>query len=315
MPSLALAKIIHHENPFLFKDVENARVHVRYIEGKSGSKMRRFVKEKEFYMAENRPYNPYSLPESYEEPREFFKLPLGNNNILVLSDIHAPYHNILSLNLAIDYGIQNKVNTILLNGDIIDNHFASKFQPDLRKRRPKEEFSITKEILRKIREAFPNAHIYWVKGNHDIRWEKWLMSNAGIIWDDDYFSLEERLKLHEEKIKLLSDKTIVQAGDLNITHGHYIANSGSPNAAKMLFDRMGTNFMISHLHRKLQYFFTNSDGVLYRTYVTGCLCEKYPNYNPHRAQTQNGFAHVTFNTNGSFDVNNIINVGKKLIVS
>ena len=305
MPTLTLAKILYHERPMDFKDLEHARSVLRIIEGKNGARAKKYITDKSLFVEGARPYNPYKLPESYEEKQIKHRLALGNNNILILSDIHAPYHNIAALSLAIDYGKAENINTVVLNGDIIDNHFQSKFQADLRKRRPKDEFDTCKAILRTIREAFPDAHIHWIKGNHDVRWERWLMQNAGFIWDDSYFSLEERLRLNEEKITLHDDRTIMEAGDLHIAHGHYLVSSTAPSAAKALHDRTGGNFLMGHLHKRMAYSFRNADGKTARSYITGCLCEKYPNYNPQKSQSECGFAHAMIEKDGSFTVKNI----------
>ncbi len=78
--------------------------------------------------------NPLDLPPSQESNYKPFKLPVNHNNILLLSDIHVPYHNIQALTLALKYGLENEVNTILLNGDIIDFYAISRFEKDPRKR-------------------------------------------------------------------------------------------------------------------------------------------------------------------------------------
>lgn len=319
VPSRTLARIMHHEHPLVFDTLEKARSVLRYLEGKGGHKkkdgtpMGAEANGNKYIMKEHRPYNPFNLPESYEEEQIKYKLPIGNNNILLLSDIHAPYHNIAALNVAMEVGLDRKINTIVINGDLIDNHYQSRFQADLRKRRPKEEFDITKGILRKLREVFPDAHIHWIKGNHDTRYEKWLMTNAGFLWEDNYFSLEERLRLHEEKVQIHDDRTIMEAGKLHIAHGHYLVNSTGPSAAKMLHDRTGGNFIMGHLHKRFSYQFRNADGETYRSYITGCLCEKYPNYNPQKSQSELGFAHITVQNSGDFDVMNLGIDGNKII--
>ena len=48
--------------------------------------------------------NPLDLPPSQEANYKPFKLPINHNNILLLSDIHVPYHNIQALTLALKYG-------------------------------------------------------------------------------------------------------------------------------------------------------------------------------------------------------------------
>jgi hypothetical protein len=85
--------------------------------------------------------------------------------------------------------------------------------------------------------TFPDAHIYWLKGNHCIRWEKFLLQKAREIWDDPYFQLEERLRLNEERVHLLDDKTLVKAGKLSITHGHHVYSGSAGSPAKSVFGK------------------------------------------------------------------------------
>ena len=47
-PTLKLARIMYKENPLLFKDVEDARYKLRYIEGKVGSTKKKNVVNTEF---------------------------------------------------------------------------------------------------------------------------------------------------------------------------------------------------------------------------------------------------------------------------
>ena len=58
--------------------------------------------------------NPLGLPTSKESVYTAFKLPKSATDILLLSDIHVPYHNIEALTLALQYGLQHNVNTIIL---------------------------------------------------------------------------------------------------------------------------------------------------------------------------------------------------------
>ena len=106
-----------------------------------------------------RPKNPYNLPESYQEKREPLQLPLTCNNILLISDLHIPYHDIDAVTIALEYGVREEVNTIVILGDLMDFHKASKFQADPRKRNIKEEFDATKHFLRVLRHIFPTQEI------------------------------------------------------------------------------------------------------------------------------------------------------------
>ena len=122
--------------------------------------------------------NPLDLPPSQESNYKPFKLPVNHNDILLMSDIHVPYHNIQALTLALKYGLENEVNTILLNGDIIDFYAISRFEKDPRKRNFGHEVLMTRQFLQTLRKLFPNAAIYYKCGNHDVRYDHYIMRNA-----------------------------------------------------------------------------------------------------------------------------------------
>ena len=252
-------------------------------------------------------YNPYKLPESDEQIREPYHLPKANNNILLISDLHIPYHSIDAITAALDYGKSENVNTIVINGDLIDFAMISRFEKDLRKRSVKHEFDTTKEFLKILRATFPNAQIYWIKGNHDVRYEHWLMAKAPEVFDDPYYRLEERLKLSEENIHLIGDKTLVKAGKLNIHHGHlFFRGYGSPiSPAKTVYDKTYEDTLCSHVHKKTEFSKVSLSGKLITCYTTGCLCELSPDYAPFGNSYVHGFAHIKVKDSGDFDLKNI----------
>jgi len=132
MPTKKLARIIYSENNIAFLSEESARTTLRYIEGKKGINSVGFVKNSEFYKEEARPKNPYNLPASDETVFEPFEIK-GHKRVLVLSDIHAPYHNIESITLALQHAKKSKPDALLLNGDTIDCHRLSRFMKDPKK--------------------------------------------------------------------------------------------------------------------------------------------------------------------------------------
>jgi hypothetical protein len=316
MPTLKLARIMYKDNNLIFNNVERARSTLREIEGKAGKeKRKKYIINSEFYMTEARPKNPYNLPESYQEKREAFILPKGCDNILLISDIHIPYHDIDAITLALEYGQKEKVNTIFINGDLIDNHQVSKFESNPKKRSVKQEFDATKAFLVSLRSAFPDASIYWLKGNHCIRWEKFLLMKVREIWDDPYFTLEERLRLNEEKIVMIDDKTLVKAGKLSITHGHHVFKGVfSPvNPARGAFLRAKQSVIVGHLHRSSYHPEVDLDGKVIGCWSTGCLCELKPDYSPLVSNSQHGFAHILVEKNGDYTVKNYQIINGKIL--
>ena len=150
MPTLKLARIVYKDNPLIFRDVEAARLTLRGIEGKALNrvKVRKVVPE--------RPKNPYNLPASDEAIYQPYELKA--KRLLVLSDIHIPYHNIESLTCAFDYAKKEKPDAILLNGDTLDFFGLSKFIKDPKKRSVAHELQAFKELMEVLHKTF-NAQV------------------------------------------------------------------------------------------------------------------------------------------------------------
>lgn len=306
MPTLKLARIIYKDHNLLFKDVENARDVLRDIEGKKGRKSQKGI-VKITHPAPERSRNPYNIPESSATIRDHFILPKSCNDILLISDLHIPYHDVEAVNIAIDYGVKNGVNTVFINGDLMDFHNASRFEKDPRKRSIKFEFDTTKAFLVALRDAFPDAEIYWLKGNHCIRYEHFLMTKVHEIFDDEYFHLEQRLRLNEQRIHLIDDKTLVKAGMLSITHGHHVMRGFfSPvNSARGAWMKAKQSVIIGHVHKVSNHVEVNLDGQTFGCWSTGSLCELRPDYSPLVSNYQHGFAHVIVDNDGTFAVKNM----------
>lgn len=306
IPTSQLARIMLKKHGLMFKDFEDARNAIGRAEGKRGPTNSNSAKKTWYYKPEARPVNPYSLPESYEEKREPFRLPKECNNILLISDLHIPYHNIEAVTIALDYGKKHKVNTILILGDLIDNAQISKFERDMTKRSPKQEFDATKKFLVSLRKAFPKARIYWAKGNHCVRWEKFLMQKVSEIWDDPYFHLEQRLRLDEERIEIIDDKVLIKIGKLTAAHGHHIFKGVfvPVSPARGAYMKAKQSIIVGHLHRSSHHPEITADGEVISCWSLACLCELKPNYSPQVSNSQHGFGHVTVEKNGNYNVKN-----------
>ena len=132
LPSLQLARIIYKDNIDVFRDVENVRDLIRYYRGQKGEKERSKVLDSEF-LTESKFKNMFKI-KSEAEPVEHYILPKNANKMLLLSDIHFPYHDLEALNASLEYGVNMDMNTILLNGDILDCYQQSRFSKDPRTR-------------------------------------------------------------------------------------------------------------------------------------------------------------------------------------
>ena len=308
-PSLTLAKKIYAENVESFNDVENARTIIRYCRGLTGHAHKKTPPERrEFFV---KPFelnrNPFSLPKSDQEKAKVFHLPKSCNNVLVLSDLHVPYHDIPSITTALQYGKDHNINCIFLNGDLIDFFQISRFTNTVRRRSVQEELDLVKQFLAVLNKEFPNIPIYFLKGNHDIRIETYLAVKAPELLDCEDFKLHSLLELEKYGVQILEDNTLVKMGKLNVTHGHLLIRGvfAPVNSARGAFLKAKASVLIGHVHKISTHSETTITGKTITCYSTGCLCELNPLYSPFGNNYTHGFAHVVVQPNGHYKVRNI----------
>jgi predicted phosphodiesterase len=296
MPSLKLARIMHAENKKRFKTPENARSTLRGLESKSS----RYKGVKD---VPERSRNPYKLPESDETIYEPFKVEA--KRLLVLSDIHIPYHSIDALTAALDYAKNENPDAILLNGDTIDFFQLSRFCKEPKARSFAHELLAFKQFFEVLDHQFPQAKKYFKLGNHEERYNHYLWMKAGELEGVEEFKLEEIIKARAEGIEVISDKRIIHAGELNIVHGHEFGGSiFSPvNIARGLFLRAKVSAMQGHNHQTSEHTESNMNGKITTTWSLGCLCELHPAYLPIN-KWNHGFSLVDIADNGEFEVRN-----------
>jgi hypothetical protein len=311
MPSRQLARIIYNENALRFKDYEEARTIIRYIEGKKGNENIKYIKNTEFFMEEKRPLNPHKMPNTWAKPKQIFKLPIGCNKVGVISDLQIPFHDIVAIEAAIGWLKNKEINTLFINGDLLDWYNLSDFEKDLKRRDTKAEIDIAVEILRWIRYELPDVTIYYnTNANHELRWERWIIRKAPELFDLlDYMNvnISGLLKLDELKIIELKDYIHCMIGKMPILHGHTIFGkfANQVSKAKTLFDKLLHGGMCSHVHvtdecnRK-----DNVTGKMFTTWTTGCLMDLNVEYNPHNNQYNHGFAYVETDIEGNYTVEN-----------
>lgn len=310
LQSLTLAKKIYNENKEVFKNVENVRKSIRHFRAANGDAARRKLATFDFL-----DYNPYKLPDTDET--EFFPyiFPKEANNVLCLFDVHVPYQNNEALTAALEYGYKNNVNAIFIGGDFLDCHkAASKYQPDPRKRDIKGEIEIGMQILEIIRNAFPNAFIFYLLGNHEERLQNYLMVKAPELFNLDMFHLRDLMQFDRLKIQSQTcSKQTIKMGSLNVIHGHELGQSVmSPvNIARGLFLRTKTSTICGHHHQVSEHTETDLNGKLTTCWSVGTLGELHPHYLPNN-KWSHGFAHVQFDED-EFSVRNYRILGGRIL--
>lgn len=313
LPSKTLADLIYKNNAKVFTDAESVRRFVRYYRGQTGSanrdnlgSMKHATKPAEHAIA-LRIGNPFGLPDSDEDDWPPYYLPKAATRVLLLSDIHVPYHNIKAITKAIDYGKERNTNAIVFNGDTVDCYALSRYEKDPRKRKFSEELESTRQLLKVFREQFPGVPMYFKLGNHEERFEAYLRTKAPELLGNPEFRLDSLLRFGELGCNLIQDKRIIKAGKLNILHGHEFGRSVfSPvNPARGYYMRAKASVICGHNHQTSEHTESNLEGAIITTWSTGCLCEMRPQYMPIN-KWNHGFAFVNVDhKSGEYEVNNL----------
>jgi len=297
----SIGAYLHENYPTLFTSVEAARKLVVQHTTESSN-----IKNIVEHHAEATRENPFGIPRTRGAIRKFVHLSEDIRNVLVLSDIHFPNHDPEALEAALQYGLDNKVDCIVLNGDILDNEpFTSHLAPPPILSDVREWFEMVEEFLDMLIRVF-KVPVYWLEGNHDAWYKRYLMKAAPLLYHDSYYTMSSRLKLREKHIVWLNEDEILMAGKLPISHGHMIVKGFfSPvNPAKGVYNKLKSSMMIGHCHTTSEHSESTLDHQLVTCYSTGCLCTLAPGYDPFNCKHNLGFARVDVFENKNYRVHN-----------
>ena len=282
-PSRTIAKKIYNENSAFFKDVENVYFRVRYYRGQSGSTNRDKLKNTKFQkeLKVKVMIQKLQLPESHTKVRNSFTFPTGCKKLGVFGDVHIPYHDNTALEVMFKKFEEEKVDSIFINGDLLDFYQLSFHEKDPREVHFKGEIEAGKEFLAYIRSRFPDIPIYYITGNHENRFERYLRIKASELLDIDECRLDVILHVAEYKIEYLPFRSKVVFGDYTIEHGDKIPGAGGVVPARTLLMRLKSNSIVNHFHKSSessQRIYGVGEPTNIRAYSLGCMCDLAPEY-------------------------------------
>jgi predicted phosphodiesterase len=179
--------------------------------------------------------------------------------ILVLSDVHYPYHDKDALWTAIEYGKAQRCDSIIFLGDFLDCYQISKYGKDPRKRSLGDELDGGRELLRELTKGFRNKYYYI--GNHEARLQHYLENRAPQLVGLRGTTLGEQLDLARNKITLLDAP--VHFGKLLFLHGHELAGRGGVNVHDTLWRQLHTHAICGHFHRSMSKTYRTYEGQRY----------------------------------------------------
>lgn len=196
------------------------------------------------------------------------------NKFIVLSDIHFPYQNDKAIKATLNFIKANPVDTIILNGDILDFYDVSSFDKDpSRINSLQEEINLAQKFFKELRDLSPNGRIVFVKGNHEQRIERYLMKHPE-LFSLDALKLPNLLGFDKFNIEY-KDKGF-KLGSLKIIHGDMVRKFSGYTARGEL-EKHDSSGICGHTHRLSCYYYRTPERYL-AWYEGGCLCDLNPHY-------------------------------------
>lgn len=196
------------------------------------------------------------------------------NRFIVLSDIHFPYQDDKAIKAVYKFLEQHPVDTIILNGDILDFYDVSSFDKDpSRINSLQEEIDMAEKFFSKLRKLSPNSRIIFVKGNHENRLERYLKKHPE-LYSLDALKLPNLLGLDKFNIEY-KDKGF-KFGSLKIIHGDLIRKFSSYTARGEL-EKHDSSGISGHTHRGGVYYYKTPERYL-AWFESFCLCDVHPFY-------------------------------------
>jgi predicted phosphodiesterase len=298
-PSRSLARRLVEESNNAIT-MEQARTRIRRLFGQSKAKRQRASHPR----PARAPGQGAPMPASRATPWTPYVLDVVGK-VGILSDVHVPYHDETAVRAAVDRLVDERIDALVLNGDIADFYSISRWEKDPAARDFKGELQAVRDFLAYVRGQFPEIPIVLKEGNHEFRWKSWLYQHAPEIADEPMMSLAAWLKLGDHGVELVEDQRPIMLGQLPVLHGHELPKglAAPVNVARGAFLRTLTSVLVGHSHRSSGH--AESDMWHAETFCwsTGCLCDLTPEY-ARINRWNHGAAIVTVHADGEFDVHN-----------
>jgi hypothetical protein len=292
-----LSRMLVELYPDLFdNNVEKARLTIRYLTGSLGNRNRNAKKELPYVVIKE---NEVDYDETWHTPSKILTKSIG-----VIGDLHGQFMDASAVNTAVSILKNNGIKDLLINGDLIDNYYLSKFAKKAGRQKVLDEFNFCKAFLERIRPMFDN--VYYKRGNHDEYVDRFFMNYPGM---EGIVTLDERLTLTKLNIKEIHNLQEIKIGDLSVFHGHEKNGFFTPELVAKSFitwyqkysGKLDVKIMFNHHHITDNYVMRNIDGTFAYGYGVGCLCKRL-SYNPY-PRWNTGIAEVSVDK-GIASVNN-----------
>lgn len=189
----------------------------------------------------------------------------------VINDLHIPFHDSRAINLAISVFKDVGIDTLYINGDLVDFYAINFHGP----KHPivgshlEDEISQTRLWLKRFKDELPGVDIHYVFGNHEHRLERFMLAYAKALYG--YVSLDKLLELDRLKIKWTPYNQRVRVLGSDVFVQHSPPSYGKSGSMTSLEKDVDQTTIYGCTHREQKSTRTGKSGQIYYCYFNGWL--------------------------------------------
>lgn len=189
--------------------------------------------------------------------------------LLIIGDVHAPFHNRKYLSLALQIGKKLKINELIINGDLVDFHNISKYGKNPKvKENFRNELDGCKDVRNLICDVFPNDKKTLLISNHENRINTFINNRCQQFFDVVTFDNLLQFKEHGFNVIDYSNKQAY-----HITCDLYCRHEPPPGQLTTMLGKSFVSLICSHTHRIYSCMANGLDGNIRRLYSIGHLAD------------------------------------------
>jgi len=194
---------------------------------------------------------------------------------MVINDIHIPFHDsrlvtVSAEGMLLDIAEDLEVDRILLNGDVLDCYNWNSYgvhpevQVDM-----ETEIYLGRCFFENLRKRFPDTEIVFLYGNHEYRYERWVIEKAKPMYNR--LKLDADLGLERLGIEWYPYQFEYQLEQTNCYAVHSPPSYSVNGARASLLKKFDQTFLYACTHREQKACVTGGSGQVYAAYFNGWL--------------------------------------------
>ena len=196
---------------------------------------------------------------------------MSHRKIIVINDLHLPWHDPKAVEIVLDVAKQEQVDEIILNGDVCDMYGASRYPASSLNMQTtlEDELNAVKEFLIGLREMFPSQKVMFIMGNHEARLDKFIIEKCPELWN--LFTLKVFCDFEKLKIDHIPYNSAYQVGKSNLFVQHSPPSYGENGARTSLLKKVDRSFIYGCTHRQQHATITGGSNKVYHCWFNGWL--------------------------------------------